>query len=114
MWLHLDSCQVGYLMVELPASSDIVGYMLYRFKHRPKFVYVSHGQENHSTVEIRFTNLDWTRAAYGRTDYSLYTELPLRPVNFEEILSLARSLSKGMTFVRVDFFEYRGKPRFQS
>lgn len=101
-------------MVELPASSGIVGYKLCCFKHRPKFVYVSHGLENHSTAEIRFTNLDWTRAAFGRTAYSLYTELPLRPVNFEEILFLARSLSKGMPFVRVDFFEYRGKPRFQS
>lgn len=113
LWVHPgDSGDRLMIPAESDASQGIVDYKFYCFNGEPGFVYVSQGLENHSTARISFLNMDWTRAPFGRTDYASFEELPTKPESFDEMAGLARELSAGMPFVRSDFFQHHGRPRF--
>lgn len=45
-------------------------------------------------------------------DYLPFGELPPKPATFDEMAGLAKKLSFGIPFVRVDLIEYCGRPRF--
>lgn len=94
------------------SSNKIIDYKFYCFSGEPKFLYVSQGLEDHTTARISFLNLDWSFAPFTREDYAPFKELPEKPESYEKMVELARILSSGIPFVRVDFFEYRGAPRF--
>ena len=73
---------------------------------------MSQGLEDHETASISFLDLDWRRMPFNRDDYRDFAVLPNRPESLDEMSELSRVLSKNIPFVRVDFFEYDGKPRF--
>ncbi len=56
--------------------------------------------------------MDWSLAPYGRSDYTAYTKLPEKPVNYEKMLELCRVLSAGVSFLRVDLYEINSKIYF--
>ena len=89
-----------------------VDYKFYCFGGEPRFLYVSQGLEDHSTARISFLTMDWDFAPFGRGDYRAFDALPPRPACFDEMVGLSRRLSEGIPFVRVDFFEHGGAPRF--
>lgn len=107
LWVHAGG--VGSSVVR---RDEIIDYKFYCFDGEPKLLYVSQGLENHATAQISFLNLDWTFAPFHRSDYAPFEFLPQQPVCYEEMLSLARELSHGIPFVRVDFFESAGTARF--
>lgn len=49
-------------------------------------------------------NTDWTEAEFGRSDYKPLTNIPPKPDNLDEMLDIARKLSKGKAHVRVDLY----------
>ncbi|MEF2560053.1 MAG: ATP-grasp fold amidoligase family protein [Eggerthellaceae bacterium] len=98
-----------------PAGMSFTGttdYKFYCFNGEPRFLYVSSGLENHATAQISFIELDWKFAPFKRSDYRGFDVLPEKPSTYEEMLRLAKELSFGIPFVRVDFFEYQEIPRF--
>lgn len=105
LWLHVGE--------ELPRSdAGLTDYKFYCFGGDPRLLYVSQGLEDHSTARISFLNLDWTFAPFTREDYAPFEELPDKPASFNRMLELARMLSEGIPFVRVDFYDVGGEPRF--
>lgn len=94
------------------APAEQVDYKFYCFDGEPKFLYVSTGMDRHETARMVFLNMDWARAPFGRPDYLPYEGIPPKPSTFDEMAGLAKSLAAGIPFVRVDFFEYKGRPRF--
>ena len=93
-------------------SLGLTDYKFYCFNGEPQFLYVSKGLENHATAQISFLTLQWEFAPYRRDDFMPFQELPPKPVSFDEMLRLSKILSENIPFVRVDFYEYRGKPIF--
>lgn len=93
-------------------SAELIDYKFYCFNGEPRLLYVSQGLENHDTARISFLTLDWDFAPFARDDYLAFDELPEKPASFEKMIELARSLSKGIPFVRVDFYDVEGEPRF--
>ena len=87
-------------------------YKFYCFNGEPRLLYVSEGLENHATAKISFLNADWTFAPFGRSDYRPFSQLPPKPANYERMLSLAKQLSQGIPFLRVDLYEINGKVYF--
>ena len=73
---------------------------------------MSEGLENHKTARISFVTLDWQFAKYTRSDYVPLERLPPRPINLEKMIELAKVLSKGTRFLRVDFYEINGRIYF--
>ena len=84
---------------------ELRDYKFYCFNGDPKFLYLSEGMENHKTAKISFVNMDWSFAPFHRTDYASFSELPAKPDKFDEMLDIAKKLSNGIPFIRVDLYE---------
>ena len=93
-------------------NPELTDYKFYCFNGEPKFLYVSTGLENHATASISFLTLDWQFAPYERSDYPPFAKLPPKPQNFDLMIELARKLSAGTDFLRVDLYEINGKVYF--
>ena len=95
-----------------PSCQEMVDYKFYCFSGEPRFLYVSKGLEDHETARISFLENDWSFAPFVRSDYKPFEQLPGKPACYDEMLDLSRVLAAGIPFVRVDFFVYKGRPRF--
>ncbi len=85
--------------------NDLTDYKFYCFNGVPKFLYVSYGLADHDSAMINYMTLDWQFAPFHRPDFAEYNVLPPRPTTFNQMIHLARSLSEGTTFLRVDLYE---------
>ena len=93
-------------------QKELVDYKFYCFNGSPKYLYVSEGLENHATAKIEFFDMAFRSAPFHRDDYMIFNTKPNKPETFEKMKSIARSLSKGIPFVRVDLYEINGKIYF--
>ncbi|MCD8038933.1 MAG: hypothetical protein LUE96_07610 [Lachnospiraceae bacterium] len=89
------------------ADAD-VDYKFFCFNGVPKYLYVSQGLEDHETASISFLTLDWEFAPFGRSDFKSFMKFPHKPVHYEEMIDVAKILSKGHHFLRVDLYEING------
>lgn len=87
-------------------------YKFYCFDGNVDYLYISEGLDDHHTAKISFVTTDWKLADFKRTDYANFTNLPEKPKKFDEMLSIAKELSKGFPFLRVDLYEINGKIYF--
>ena len=90
----------------------LVDYKFYCFGGEPKFLYVSQGLEDYSKARISFLTLDWEFEPFYRTDFPPFETLPKKPVNFDHMVQIARTLSKGTPFSRIDLYEIDGQVYF--
>ena len=88
--------------------NGLIDYKFYCFDGKPEFLYISQGLEDHSTARISFLTLDWQFATFQRGDYRPFEELPKKPVCFEKMIEIAKMLSNGHAFLRVDLYEIDG------
>ena len=49
--------------------------------------------------------MNWEKAPFGRSDYLEFEVLPPKPAKFDEMVKIAKSLSSGHPFLRVDLYE---------
>jgi len=98
--------------MEDASAEELKDYKFYCFNGIPKFLYLSQGLENHTTARISYVTLDWKIADFYRDDYLPFDELPAKPKMFERMIELAKQLSEGISFLRVDFYEINGKIYF--
>ena len=108
---NVRPCVFAEELIDAP-EGEITDYKFFCFNGEPLFLYVSTGMESHKTARVAFLHLDWTRAPFYRNDYQQFEDLPPKPKSFDEMLNLARVLSAGIPFVRIDLFEANGYPRF--
>ncbi len=93
-------------------DTELIDYKFYCFGGEPKYLYISQGLENHATASISFLTMDWEFAPFGRSDYKPFTELPEKPKHYEDMIRLARDLSAGYAFLRVDLYEVNQRVYF--
>ncbi|MDK4377291.1 ATP-grasp fold amidoligase family protein [Enterococcus faecium] len=93
-------------------STCLTDYKFYCFHGTPHYLYVSTGMEDHSTARISFLTLDWKFAPFGRADYKEFETLPEKPERLEDMIEIAKKLSAGTKFLRVDLYEINGKIYF--
>lgn len=101
-----------YMEDEGGAQIGLTDYKFYCFDGVPKYLYVSSGLENHATARISFLTLDWKFAPFGRSDYKPFEKLPRKPENLQAMIEIAKKLSDGFPFLRVDLYEIKGKIYF--
>lgn len=99
-------------MEDVNQKDGLMDYKFYCFGGKPEFLYISKGLENHATASISFLNLDWSFAPFQRSDYKKFETLPEKPAGYEKMLEIARVLSEGTSFLRVDLYEINGKIYF--
>ena len=93
-------------------TESLKDYKFYCFNGEPQYLYVSDQMDNHSKARVSFVDKDWKKAPFGRTDYKEFEVLPEKPQHFEDMLKLARILSKNIAFLRVDLYEINDKIYF--
>lgn len=91
--------------LEDSGNHGLTDYKFYCFNGVPQFLYISRGLEDQSTAEISFLTMDWQFAAYKRIDYKPFAQLPEKPHHFDQMVEIAKTLSAGIDFVRVDLYE---------
>jgi len=93
-------------------GANIIDYKFYCFNGFPKFLYCAQGLTDDHSLKIDFYSMDWELMPFYRTDYlRLGTMIP-RPIHFEEMVEIAKKLSQGVPFVRVDLFEVNNQVYF--
>lgn len=85
--------------------AGLMDYKFYCFNGEPKFLYVSKGLENHNTASVLFLSMDWQPVPFGRADYKEMEQVPEKPSRLLEMIEIARTLSKGIAFLRVDLYQ---------
>ena len=95
--------------MEDESGKDLKDYKFFCFNGEPKLLYISEGLSDHSTAKISFADMDYKIAQFKRNDFKPFDKLPEKPLNFEKMKELAKILSKGKAFIKVDFYEINKK-----
>ncbi len=100
-----------YVFAEKYLQDDIIDYKFYCFQGEPRFLYCGMGMIGNHQGKVDYYDLDWKPMPFYRTDYERLGEVP-RPACLQEMIDIARALSKGVPFVRIDLFEVSGRIYF--
>lgn len=98
--------------VESADGSDLVDYKIFCFQGEPKFIQVIKDRNTNETID--FYDTKWNHQEfYGLNPKVSQSKDPiLSPDGLNEMLSIARTLSKGIPFVRVDLYNNSNKILF--
>lgn len=92
-------------------SGSLMDYKFYCFDGEPRFLQVNLGRGTvHSTQN--YYDLNWNLLPFGKTyphNPNLHVDLP---AHFDEMVRLARELTKPFPYVRFDLYEAQGKIYF--
>lgn len=91
---------------------DIPDYKWYCFNGEPKFCQVIQNRTTNET--IAFFDTDWNHLDFVGLSINACpaVALPIKPANLDEQVKIARELSKGMPFTRIDLYESLGNTYF--
>ena len=101
--LHYSKIKPHKIICEEFLGANITDYKFFCFNGEPKFIYVSNDLIHDRQAQIGFFYLDGSKMPLTRDDYTDIPEVKL-PSFFNEMLDMAKDLSKDFPFVRVDFF----------
>ena len=95
-----------------PDMNDLTDYKFFCFGGEPKYCQVI--QDRSATETIDFFDTDWNHQDFvGLNPMAGNAETePVRPVNLTEQIRLAKVLSQGIPFSRIDFYSCQGKVYF--
>ncbi|HHV50877.1 MAG TPA: glycosyl transferase [Clostridiales bacterium] len=94
---YLDT-EAGFLPID---------YKIYCFHGEPKLVLVCSNRT--SKLKLDFYDLDWNLLDYGAEPGDTTIQ---KPESFPLMIEYSRKLAGDFPFVRIDFYEYQGKPIF--
>lgn len=96
------------------SAGSLADYKFFCFGGAPEFIQVDSGRR--SGHQRFFMTLDWKRLSFSKGDFRKvppHDVLPItEPENLSEMIQVARALSKGLKFVRVDLYETNGLVKF--
>lgn len=101
--LHYSQIRPRKIICEEYLGENITDYKFFCFNGEPRFIYVSNDLIHDRQAQIGFFYLDGSKMPLTRDDYIDIPEIQL-PDFFDEMLVMAKNLSKDFPFVRVDFF----------
>lgn len=110
-WVYKDLCPrviADELLAAGKSEGVLLDYKFWCFDGEPKYMYITVKDDD---VFENFYDMDFNPVGINHGFKRMTPEFG-RPVSFEKMKSLARTLSAGLPFVRVDFFEVDGHPYF--
>lgn len=97
------------IIIEKYLQDNIIDYKFMCFHGEPKIIQVHQNRQSNHTLDFYDTN--WNKTEIRRYRNVSNDILP-RPKCFDEMLSIAKKLSKNEIHVRIDLFEVNGKVYF--
>lgn len=96
--------------VEDESGYELKDYKIFCFDGEPKFLFVATGRQQHDTrFDFYDTDFNHLPVLNGHPNADKW---PDKPQNFEEMLDVAKRLSRGLPHVRVDLYNVNGKIYF--
>lgn len=122
-WLKLpESAGGGYCLIykdllcrlssERRGAMGLTDYKFFCFNGEPKFLYVATGSADEGKEKETFLDLNWDFTSFKRKDYPEHAIKPRKPMTFSRMVEFSRLLSRGIPFLRVDFYEICGSLYF--
>lgn len=102
-------CIFAEQYMEDESGSELKDYKIFCFNGEPFFVQVIYNRFDSS--KCNYYDFNWKRLEMHHRVFSSVGEIE-QPSNLDEMQRLARALSKGWPFLRVDFYSVRGKTYF--
>lgn len=93
----------------LDDSPDLVDFKFFCFDGQPQFVQVD--LDRYQGHKRNFYDLNWKRIPV-KVLFPNYDQDPAPPVNLRKMIEIAKRLSEGLRFARVDLYEIQGKVYF--
>lgn len=90
-------------------DKELADYKFFCFNGVPKFMYISHDNSVNATTD--FFDMNFKRLNIRMKDPNSDI-IPSKPVEFDELKSIAEKLSFGIPFVRVDMYVINGQIYF--
>ncbi len=92
-------------------SGELIDYKIHCFNGEPKFVLVCQDRFGKTGLKEDFYDLSWNVMDVKRPNVEHGTPI-LKPMAFDKMLELSRTLSKDVPFLRVDYYYTQGKILF--
>ena len=90
-------------------NDDLLDYKMYSFHGEPKLTVVCSNRFSKTGTRMNFYDINWEPMGIHFGHYPpLPTEFP-KPATYEEMKRLTAELSKDCPFLRVDFYEIKGR-----
>lgn len=98
--------------IEMPGKEDLSDYKIFCFNGRPTYIQLI--QDRHSGETIDFYNTEWQLQPFiGLNPVARHAaQAAPRPEGLDKMLEIARTLSAGIPFVRVDLYNINGRILF--
>ncbi len=88
--------------------TDLYDYKFFCFNGEPYYSYLTMNRQSHDKMTVDFYDLEWNLLDFTRLYPNSGKIMPC-PQYYDKMLEIARVLSKGFPFVRVDFMEGNGQ-----
>lgn len=92
-------------------NNELNDYKFMCFGGKVKASFVCSNRFSKAGLNVTFYDNDWKRLPFTRHYPASTTEID-KPKKYEEMVELAERLSQGIPFLRVDFYEIKGKIYF--
>ena len=92
-------------------TAELTDYKCMCFHGQVEYVFAITGRYSEHGRKIVIYDREWKKQPFGR-DEKVCVEEVAQPRNLEKMLQLAECLSKGVPFLRVDFYEVAGRVYF--
>ena len=90
---------------------ELRDYKFFCMNGEPQFLFLATNRMGEGDTTFDFLDLDYNRIPALNGHPNMNTK-PVAPPNFKQMVDIAKKLSKGETFVRVDLYNVRGKIYF--
>lgn len=103
---------IAEAFLEDNSGSDIADFKVHNFNGKPKFILVCRDRFEESGLTEDFYDTGWKRLSVRRPGHPNASVPDPRPESLDLILQLSEKLSKGVDFMRTDFYVVNGKVYF--
>ena len=103
-------CVIAETYLEDESHSELKDYKIFCFDGEPKIVQLDYSRFNGHKRNLYTT--DWERLDVEYNNPTDKERVFQKPASLDEMLEAAKKLSVGLPFVRVDFYDVKGKVYF--
>ena len=90
---------------------ELIDYKLMCFNGEVKCSFTCSERFSEDGLKVTFFDKDWKVMPFER-HYPASKNPPTKPINYRKMIQFAEELSKGIPFLRVDFYEINGQLYF--
>lgn len=98
-------------MEDSPDSKELIDYKLMCFNGKVKCSFTCTSRYAKEGLKVTFYDTDWKKMPFER-HYPAEDVAQEKPKSYDEMVALAEKLADKIPFVRIDFYEIKGKPYF--